>query len=504
MGRKFYFCFIVMLCFADKAAVWAQSDDFDAYKKKMHDEYSSFVKQQKDDYEAYRAKVNAEYAEFVRRAWVEMKGLQPIPIPKDEKPVPPVVMPEEDKDEPVIPEEKPIDEIIEKPQPQPQPQPIVPIEEKPVPKVEVPVIKFVTMGTECRVRLGNEHRFKLSNPTNETVSQTWRLLSSEKYNPVINDCLNLRRDMQLCDWAYLKLLDDMTATFCGKGTDEATMLMAYIYCQSGYKMRLAFYEHKLDMLYASHHCIYGMAFWNIDGDNFYTYRNPNATKLMVCDVNFKGEQPMSLVINNDMLIAKDFAEERVLKSKRYEDMVVTAMVNKNLVDFYNGYPDSEVNNDFGTRWAMYASAPVSTDLHNTLYESLRKKVEGKTQQQAVEEILNWVQTAFVYEYDDKVWGKDRVFFPEESLYYPYCDCEDRSILFSCIVMDLLHLKVALLYYPGHLATAVHFTTDVAGDYVMVNNKKYVVADPTYIGAPLGKTMPDMDNTKAKVILLTND
>jgi hypothetical protein len=42
---------------------------------------------------------------------------------------------------------------------------------------------------------------------------------------------------------------------------------------------------------------------------------------------------------------------------------------------------------------------------------------------------------------------------------------------------------------------------VAGDYVMVGNKKYVIADPTYIGAPLGKTMPNMDNAKAKVILL---
>ena len=116
-------------------------------------------------------------------------------------------------------------------------------------------------------------------------------------------------------------------------------------------------------------------------------------------------------------------------------------------------------------------------------------------------LLNFVQTAFVYEYDDKVWGDDRAFFAEETLYYPYADCEDRSILFSRLVRDLLGLKVVLVYYPGHLATAVHFTDHVTGDYIQLNGQRFTVCDPTYIGAPVGATMPSMDNGEAKVILL---
>ena len=38
---------------------------------------------------------------------------------------------------------------------------------------------------------------------------------------------------------------------------------------------------------------------------------------------------------------------------------------------------------------------------------------------------------------------------------------------------------------------------------MLNGEKYLVADPTYIGASLGMTMPNMDNSSAKVILLSN-
>jgi hypothetical protein len=154
-----------------------------------------------------------------------------------------------------------------------------------------------------------------------------------------------------------------------------------------------------------------------------------------------------------------------------------------------------------TRWAMYANVPMWRDTKEELYVQLKRHLNGKSQLDAVERLLNWVQTAFVYEYDDKVWGRDRAFFPDESLYYPYCDCEDRSILFSRLIRDLLSLPCVLVYYPGHLATAVCFSEAVNGDYIIVNGKRFVVCDPTYIGASVGVTMPNMDNSTAKVIIL---
>lgn len=150
-----------------------------------------------------------------------------------------------------------------------------------------------------------------------------------------------------------------------------------------------------------------------------------------------------------------------------------------------------------TRWAIYANTPMD----NVAQDELKEKISGMDKKEAAERLLNFVQTAFVYEYDDKVWGCDRAFFAEETLYYPYCDCEDRSILFSRLVRDLLGLDVILVYYPGHLATAVCFDGDVNGDYIMLNDKRFIVCDPTYIGAPVGRTMPNMDNKGARIILL---
>ncbi|MBU4445318.1 hypothetical protein KJ656_09580, partial [bacterium] len=46
-----------------------------------------------------------------------------------------------------------------------------------------------------------------------------------------------------------------------------------------------------------------------------------------------------------------------------------------------------------------------------------------------------------------------------------------------------------LNYPGHIATAVRFNSNITGDYITYNEKKYLVCDPTYINADIGQCMP---------------
>ena len=84
-------------------------------------------------------------------------------------------------------------------------------------------------------------------------------------------------------------------------------------------------------------------------------------------------------------------------------------------------------------------------------------------------------------------------------HYPYSDCEDRSILFARLVRDLMKLDVVLLYYPEHIATAVCFKEDVKGDYMQIGAGRYVVCDPTYVGADVGDVMPDLKRVAAQVV-----
>ena len=110
-----------------------------------------------------------------------------------------------------------------------------------------------------------------------------------------------------------------------------------------------------------------------------------------------------------------------------------------------------------------------------------------------------MQTAFKYKTDEGQFGIENYLFPEETLYYPYSDCEDRSVFFAWLVHSLLGLEVVGLDFPGHIAAAVNFNEKFRGDAVLHKGKRYVVTDPTYINASAGMTMPDFKNKKPKVI-----
>lgn len=489
------FLIIISLIIADYC--FAQ-DSFDDFKARMDKSYNSFKESENKKFNDFRRKVNSEYSRMVKESWEQLEALKGLPAPKDDKPVPPVVYPEEDKNKPIKDDTKPIVEVVPVAPPAPKPEPVVPIKEKPIPTQSY--FYFEYLGSKLKVRLDKDMKFRINDCSENSIAKVWDMLSKDEYLPLISDCLEIRDKYNYSDWAYLMMLKCLSVAFFNQQYNESTILMAYIYCQSGYKMRLATAEGKLFMLYSSEHKIYDLPYWNVDNEMYYPFEC-KLSKLSICRAKFPQESPMSLFIRGIQHFGERYSQYRKLESKRYPTVKANVRTNSNLIEFYNTYPTSYVNDDFGTRWAMYANTPLEEETKRTLYPSLKTAINGLSQKESVERILNFVQTAFEYEYDDKVWGQDRAFFAEESLFYPYCDCEDRSILFSRLVRDLVGLNVVLIYYPGHLATAVQFTESVVGDNVVLNGAKYVICDPTYIGAPVGLTMPKMDNASAKVIML---
>lgn len=483
---------------SDPATVTREQDSIVVEEQDpMRTAYEQFKQQATTEYENFRDKANAEYAEFMKQAWEQFYAKPAVPQPV-EKDIPPVVVQEDEQPKPI--EDKPLpieDEIVTIPAPEPQPVPVAPIKEQPV--VEEESVAFTVYGSALKVRFTSDERFRLADCSEKTLSEAWKRLSGTAYNNTIRDCLELRIKRQFSDWAYLNMLKCFSKAALGNG-NEAVLLMAYIYCQTGYRMRLGVLDGQLYMLYGSKHVIFNKAYYPID-DDYYYILDSDIFSLKICNIAYPKEKSLSLYVPNDQQFDYVASDVRHLKSKRYPQMDITSQVNKNLIAFCDGYPKSSIWDNVMSRWAMLANMPMEKRLKEHLYPQLQEVIKGQSQKEAMERLLNWVQTSLVYEYDDKVWGGDRAFFAEESLYYPYADCEDRSILLSRLVRDLLGLKTILIYYPGHLAMAVEFTEDVRGDYIMLDGRKFVVCDPTYINALVGMTMPKMDNSSAKVILL---
>ena len=121
--------------------------------------------------------------------------------------------------------------------------------------------------------------------------------------------------------------------------------------------------------------------------------------------------------------------------------------------------------------------------------------------QLVDIILNFVQTAFQYQIDEKQFGREKYFFPEEVIGYPYSDCEDRAALFAWLVKRYTGCEVVGVLYPDHLATAVYFGdgVKVPGKGFDQNGKHFVFCDPTYTNAPIGTIMQKYDGKEYEVV-----
>lgn len=468
----------------------------------LEEEYKKFRRQTIKEYSDFRRECNLQYAEFIRKVWKEYRMMPAIPVP-EEKNVPIVVHPEEDKGAPIpttpLNEKKSDVTVVPTPETIPQPLPVTPVKEEPQPMDQY--FAFTFYGTDCKVRLDDRHRFNLPYCNEKAIAKVWKECSSTIYNNVIRDCLELRIRHSLCDWAYLQMLQTLGESFFGKGNDEATLLAAYLYCQSGYKMRLAHDKQHLYLLVASRHTIYGHKYYTIDGDNYYLLKEKNDAPLFICEASFPKEQALSLWMEQSPTLELKQTDYHSLQSKRYPEIQVEVYGNSNLLAFYASYPPSEIENNKMTRWAMYAQTPLGKETRESLYPVLKERLNGLTETDAANRLLNFVQTAFEYGYDEEQWGEERAFFAEETMHYPYSDCEDRAILFSHLMRDLLGLDVALIYYPGHLATAVCFNEEVQGDYLSIDNHRFIVCDPTYINASIGESMPTVDSNNIMITVL---
>ncbi|MBQ5387824.1 MAG: hypothetical protein IIU55_01935 [Paludibacteraceae bacterium] len=487
----------------------AQSRSFDDFKQKQNARFEQFQMDKQAEFDAFRKKQNERYAEFMKHNW-ESFNAQPAVIPEEEKKVPPVVyevpittpttqpthtpptlpMPKEDSN-PILVK----NEVIVVPQPQPIPEPIAPVE----PKKELPYKPYAIAfyGTLVSIGFPTNDIFRLNGLSEQQLSEAWVQLSSEAYDITLKNVLDARKNLALCDWGYVKMLQAISEKKYGN-TNEAVFMQTFLLSQSGYKVRLATDNQKLYLLIASQYSILSMIYYVIDNTKFYAL-NCKSKSLNICNASFDNEKSISLQLRNEQNLEILPTPPRKLTSKY--GITANVTTNKNTIDFFNDYPSAYINNDPTTCWAVYANTPLDQSIKNELYPALKQQLNGLSEYDAVNTLLNFVQTAFVYEYDNKVWGHDRAFFAAETLHYPYADCEDRSILFSRLVRDILGLDVVLLYYPGHLATAVAFTKDVEGDYLMYKNRKYIIADPTYINASVGMTMPDMNNQEARIIAL---
>lgn len=470
-----FFCSFILSAGAQNEELQKQ---FDAFRKEAQQSYQNFVDEK-----------NREYIEFLQEAWRKFKMEKPIERPV--RPEPPQPIAYEKPTLPKVPAQIDVDDVVILPVPVQQPVP----EKKPEPATppqqptEWVVVDYY--GSKIYVDNKLEGVLHLSGISEKEVAKGWETLCKTNYQGVISDCKNIREYYLMNDWGYALFMSKVAEALCGGENNEKVLMHVFLLSQSGYKVRMVRNNNQLALIAAIDCMLYGVSFLTLNGEKYFNILSKQMDgEIYTYEKNFGGaRRNVSMRLANSPVV-RDLPEDRIHQAKGYP-ITVHSKVNRGLINFYKDYPQCD--------FSVYACAAMSDEFQETVLPALAEAVAGKTETEAADMLLNFVQTAFEYQTDDEQFGYEKPFFIDETFYYPYSDCEDRAVLYQTLVKNLLKLEVVLLNYPNHLATAVHFHAPVKGDFVMVGTKKYIVCDPTYINASIGCAMPQFKGTKAIVV-----
>ncbi len=475
-------------------------DQMDSLRRAQAAEFGNFKSSINQEYQNYIDSINREFSSYLREIWPEHSlaaGAKPDSSPK------PTVLPRYSSSiEKLKPISVPI--LITKQPPAiafapfiVPPAHIIPTEEKAT--EENPGEKVIVDYYGTSVDFFFDPKINGNLPRegeihNTTVADFWDRMNSVNSAGLVRQMNETKSQMNLNDWGYYMLVRK-TSENINPDTNYSRLLTWFLLTKSGYRIRVAFKDNRIVLMFPATSAIYNIKYFVNNDVKFYapdcklntifTYERdfPGATKIF--DMN----------IYSPLNIGEKYSDRQFKFSYQEKEHSFKLKYNVNSIDFYKDYPLCDLK--------VYFDAVATTVTRESIINSLRPEIERLSLKESVEFLLRFVQNGFSYQTDPEQFGKEKFDFPEEILYYPNADCDDRAVFFSYLVKELTGLKVIGVLYPGHVANAVCFPGEEQGDFINYKGEKYIIADPTYLEAPVGLTMPGKANSQAAVIELLN-
>lgn len=456
----------------------AAAQDFDEWRQQQEQAYQNYVDEQ-----------NARFADFLRKNWEDFETEAPEPVPEEApKPVqtPTAPQPEEDAD----------------PEPQPEPQPVPPPlppapEPEPEPEPEAPA---QPAGESMRwhyydapfIALKNADTFSLSTLSNDALADAWLDMAKTNFEEVIEAFKAFSETNNINEWGYALLVKDY-ARQVFDNHNEAVFLSWFLLHNSGFHANGGYRGGELFLLMPVSEKLFEVSFYTLDANlpRFYVMNAGHLGENKPGSIRtYKPDEDQQLRVLNMSIIrapsnTSSTREQPLQFSFGGREYEIRLGYDRNFVSLLEAFPLMRPEVMFAT--------PASPRLHRQLEQQIKPAIEQMNTQQALNFLLRFTQKAFEYQTDTEQFGHQKYMTPDQILYHPYSDCDDRSIFFAYMVRNFMDRDVIAVSWPGHLATAVEASEEFEGDLITVDGKTYLICDPTYIGADSGLTMPQFVN-----------
>lgn len=298
-------------------------------------------------------------------------------------------------------------------------------------------------------------------------------------------------DNKLNGWGYLELLRSAAANLYND-TNNQVLFTWFALLNSGYDAKVGYNNQDVFLMPAFDVPIYYRSYFESNNKNYYLILFEGQEENHASITSYKADYPGELIgLSLYFTRIPDFKTKAKTRNVEYNGQQIILSHNANLTDYYSSYPECNLS--------VYFPPPLSELVISSLGKFLMPHIENSTDLEKVNFMLSFIQQAIGYQTDEKQFGVENYLFAEETICYPYADCEDRSVLLSQLVREYVGLRTIAIVYPGHVSLGVNIQENIEGAYVEYNNRKYYVADPTYIGAKLGMIMPEFENVKPEIV-----
>jgi len=483
---------MLLFLLAGISNLYGQEKTYEEMLQEMENEYDSHVKEQDKLFDEYVKSMDDEFAAYLKGSWEEFNLYMGEEVPNDPKPVttPTVdntVVKRETSIPVVIPNRNTLAIVNKTPK-------IPSIQRQEEKKFRRKNLSFDFYGADIELTYDKDFITRLPSKINSNaIAEYWKKMAKTNHYTFINELLSYKNNMNLNDYAFYRLVKKASEKISPRSENVSNLMTWFLMVKARYKIKVGYNSNKIHLLLPSATMLYGKRYYTFSGVKYflmnskvqklYTYKQDYKDAKMILDFNMR----------KPMILGENYATRNLKFNYQGQTYSFPIKYDKSLIDFFKDYPQADVK--------VYFDASISAVAKESILEHIRPLIAGKTQIEAANLLIRFVQTAFAYKTDDDQFGYEKFFFPEEIFYYPYSDCEDRAVMFAYLVGELLGLETIGLGYPGHMATAVHFDTKVSGAYFMFKNKKFVVSDATYINASVGMCMPQFANSSAKLIEL---
>ncbi len=480
----------------------AQDPDRDMKKK-----FDDFVKEIEGNIQSFRDSIDADFARFLRNSWEQFRV-----APGQESPL----RPNKPTEQPTAPEnakDNNSDNIGQNPRridPEPEvpplperkkelPEPDRSTEEKLSDMMNQPqTMSSSFYSSNIQFSYDPAYRYQLSRPYGDGIPQAWEQLAKARHFNQLYREVNIIADAkQLNDWGYIQLARSVAANIFPNNIDQQVIFTCFILNKSGYQAKMGYTNNSIFLLLPSYQQVFEKPYLTIEGNNFYIFpfgRNLDRNQSIIT---YKGQYGNStrlvdFTFKKPLRLSNKTLNKRLSFEYNYQVHQISVNYNPTLVEFYQDMPHVD--------FEVTLSSPLSEPAYASISRALLPLLQGKSEREKVNIILRFVQKAFAYKTDQDQFGVEKYLYPEELFHFPYSDCEDRSALFSTLVRNMLGLEVIGLIFPNHLATAVRFNENIGGDFLDHQGKRYVICDPTYIGADVGMCMPRFKNAEVTLVI----